>query len=517
MKKLLCIILSVLVLFSLSACKGEDNPPGNNDTPVTDASSSDEPVTDADSKENRHTLALPYSEKDSLNPYLAKTQINTQLSTLIYDSLYRLDSTYSPIALIAKNGTVDGKYLTVTLQKDIFFTDKSLLSSEDVVYSFNLAKQSSTYSSLLSGFASAVATDTYVVRFELEKTDVYACNCLTFPIIREGDGESAKPKGSGRYYLAGSSLKYNPSHFSGKAPKIKTVSLFDIKDNAAAMGALQIGNIRFFFSDSAETPLDRVSANYKPVILNSLVFLSFNSSDKLLKSSVLRRIISLAVDKDEIAENAYRGYAEKTDTPFNPHWSEVSELKKPESITPLQVTEMLDENGYKYRNNSDLYRRDKKGNELSFTLVTNSDDSSRTEAASYIKSQLGAVGINIEVRELKYEKFLKAVKDRDFDMYLGEIRLCENMALSTFFTKNGSTSCGIKTGGACAAEYEKLLKGTASVPDFVDLFNTEMPFVPLCYRSGMAAISNELKDNVELNSNDLFANIYEWQFDSQHE
>lgn len=47
-------------------------------------------------------LTLCYSSEDSLNPYKAKTMVNLQLSTLLYDSLTLLDTQWQPAAVFGR-------------------------------------------------------------------------------------------------------------------------------------------------------------------------------------------------------------------------------------------------------------------------------------------------------------------------------------------------------------------------------------------------------------------------------
>ena len=69
--------------------------------------------------------------------------------------------------------------------KNTVFTDGSPLTANDVVYSYNLARASSTiYASNLYEVSSVAAADTYTVVFNLTRHDPFFVKLLDFPILK---------------------------------------------------------------------------------------------------------------------------------------------------------------------------------------------------------------------------------------------------------------------------------------------------------------------------------------------
>ncbi|MEI6580507.1 MAG: ABC transporter substrate-binding protein, partial [Eubacteriales bacterium] len=146
-------------------------------------------------------LKLPYSKAEVLNPFEMKSMINRQLSALIYDSLFRVDSAWKPLPVIAKSYKTDGLKITVSIKTGLKFSDGSALDADDIVYSFTQARTSPAFAEHLSNFQSASRfSDTGVV-FTLKSADPYAVNCLDFAVIKYYD-KSDSPLGSGRYRLS---------------------------------------------------------------------------------------------------------------------------------------------------------------------------------------------------------------------------------------------------------------------------------------------------------------------------
>lgn len=512
MKKVFSLILAMLMLVGLVGCTGDNGGDGETE-PVSDSqqtSENNKSETVADAVKNT-TLTLPYSAADGVDPYTLETEINSNLITLLYDSLYRLDDSFSPVELLADKGEVTSETVTVKIKSGVEFSDSSSLSVDDVIYSFGLAKKSDGYSRQLENISSAYAADSKTVVFKLASPDIYSLGCLTFPIVKSGSADGKKAVGSGRYYLSSGSLKVNKNHVSGKKASISKISLYDIKNSDSEFGAFRIGELSFAYKSLSDCKTERVTASINSVELNNLVFIGMKTKSGLLKDGKLRRIISYAVDRADIADTAFNGYATAAETPFNPMWKAVTE-QEAKAYTAKEIADMLDENGYAYQNNTDKHRKNKSGQELVLTLAVNKNNVFKLQTAELIKSKLKTVGVDIEIVELSQSELKKAARQNKYDMYIGEIKLCGNMSLSPFFKTGGSAANGINKKLTCISKYNELLSGKIKIDEFIESFNDDTPFVPLCYRKGFAAVSNSLEDNVKLCEGDLYMNIYEWKF-----
>ena len=171
-KRISAVFIAVFLVFNIVGCNG------------TVADNSSETSSVVESVNRKNYLTLLYSMSDSFNPYTVKTAINRQLCQLIYEPLVKLNNNFEPIYCIAKEVTVEGAVCTVKLNNHIF-SDGSTVTADDVVYSYNLAKNSATaYSAKLYEVKSASAVDSATVVFNLIKVDPYFINILTFPIIK---------------------------------------------------------------------------------------------------------------------------------------------------------------------------------------------------------------------------------------------------------------------------------------------------------------------------------------------
>ena len=188
---------------------------------------------------NIGSINLLYNKSDSFNPYTAVTGNNRNLCSLIFESLIKTDNNFNPILKLASDVDLDGEKCTVTLI-DTVFSDGTALTADDVIYSFNAAKNSSgLYASHLYEVTSASALSSNTVVFDLSRKDPYFKNLLDFPIFKAGsdkmtntDGVLTPPVGCGRYIPSedGTKLILNENYY-GKKGAIKEINLIHAPDD----------------------------------------------------------------------------------------------------------------------------------------------------------------------------------------------------------------------------------------------------------------------------------------------
>lgn len=493
-QRLLAILLLISLLAALAACGGNDDI-----TESTDPSTSGADTTAAkDLPLVESTCKLPYSKADTLDPYQCKTMINQQLSSLLYDSLFRLDAQYRPNRLLASNYTVAGKTLSVTLVSDRSFSDGSKITAADVVAAFNLAKNSPHYKEQLSNVQTATAKGN-VITFTLKAEDPYAVSCLDFAIgkVRKG----AIPLGSGRYVLkeeAHSVRLQANTKYPDFSPRLATLALVDATDSSALPNSIAIGNVSFAYDDLSDGKYQRVSASMSEVGMNNLIYLVCNSRRTMTSKPEFRQAVNLLLDREKVAQSAFQNHARATAAPWNPDWFAVK--GKTMAILPDATT------AAKLLKAAGVTAKD------SYTLLVNQDNTFKLAAANLIATQLKAGGINVKVDAQANNAYRSSVQNGSYDLYLGEVRLTYNMDLSPLLQSGGNVSYGISAGNAAAQAYTKFCAGEITIDVFWESFQEDLPFLPLCYRNAIALYSRSMKISDSMHETDLFSGIADWAF-----
>ncbi len=505
-KRIAALLLCVVLLISLIGCGKQNEVPEDN-------------FDEGQSMYVGDGISLACNTADSFNPYKAATGLNRLLCTLLYDTLVQVDNEYKAVNVLADSVTVDGKVCTVKL-KTALFSDGTQVTAQDVAYSFNLAKGSPNYSAKLSGISLQTPNDTKTLIFVGDKNDAYAANLLTFPIIKREsdllvnqDNVELPPIGSGRYVIdsAFTSLNANEKYHLG-ATKLKTVKLINTPDEEALSHAIEIGAVDMYYTDLSDCNILRMSGERVNTELNNLVYIGVNLNKSILQSDYMRHGLSAALNRKKICEDAYYNNAVPATGVFNPAWKAV------EGIQSIQITgksEISIENfgkiGYNKKNNEGFFVN-ASNHVIELRLLVNKENTFRTNAAQLIASQLAQVGIKINIESVPYNQYVARLKAGQFDLYLAEVNINANMDLTQLLCTGGTAAYGIPAANsgdnADTVSLEQIVhgfyNGDNTVSDIAAMAVSELPIIPVCYRTGILFCSNEIANPFVNSSNDIY-------------
>ena len=459
------LLLCAALLLTASACGG-----GSGEEQL----STTEPASEiADAQIRYNDLRLPYARSDSLDPFEAKSTINRQLMTLLFDGLFTVDEDFEARPVLAKEYSTDGQSVTVSVNSDVRFHDGSVLTAADVLYSFRLAKESPAYKARLKHFESASGTELDAILFLMNDCDPYAAACLDFPIIKSGTGaedrklaekaareaaeaageeyhksaEKQTPVGTGRYVLSYAEGESDPiltafnERYKGFYPSLSTIHLVNVTDSSALFYSLEIGNISFAFDDLSGGKYTRVNADISEYPMNNLIYLGINQDNPALAQSAVRRAIRDAIDLEDILNVAFQGHAAITHTPVNPCWTVAAEYESAYTREEQPTLEIFKQIGFDKVNSYGV--RNNGRQTLAFTLLVAEGNGFKEMAAQRIAARLGMFDVKVTIRTLPKEEFLNAVELGKFDLYVGEVNLSANMDLGVFFGGGGAAAHGI--------------------------------------------------------------------------
>ena len=131
------------------------------------------------------------------------------------------------------------------------------------------------------------------------------------------------------------------------------------------------------------------------------------------------------------------------------------------------------------------------------------------QAAQAVAEGLKIAGISIEIEAVPRAEYQARLAEGKFDLYLGEIRLTADHSLRPLL-RGGDASFGISQKGKAAASYRAYLGGTATLAEFLTVFGEEMPYLPLCWRSGLAAYHRGIT-TVTPSAYDPYGGLAEWK------
>lgn len=506
MKRVLCLVSSLLLTLFFVGCHTV-TPPASDTTP-----------TDPDGTTVK-TLCLAYNREDTLDPFSASTQLNLCLSSLLYEPLLRPGADFAPVLVLAQSAEqTDSTHIAVTLRKGAAFSDGTAVTADDVIFSFNKAKASANYKVALANVQSASAKRG-VITFTLSSADPNGSYNLYFPIIKRSTDTSAAATaavGSGPYVFNadGQKLTANTKNAAGAAAQNKEIQLLSLMVNDAVLQNLENGSIHYMFNDLSDGDIPRTSAKDTAVDLPQLVYLGVNSSRAALAAPAVRQALSAAIDRTALAASSYAGRALPATTPFHPKWKpavglsafsagseagKVNALLQAAQTVPTTTAATGAAGATTAATTVATTAKTKAATSAAETAMTTSvkdtpltllyagGNRCREALVKALVQQLHQAGFQVTAKPTGFDDYKAQLSAGNYDLYVGEIRLTPSMNLFVFLRAGGAAAFGVNSAGEAAQTYAAYRAGEKTAAEFVEAFSRDMPYIPLCYRQGMAA------------------------------
>jgi len=459
-----CILVLGLTV-SLSACDQPAAPP--------DLSVSQPDVSQSEPADTL-PLTLAIYENQSLHPILSNDRVNLTLAPLIYEALFQLDPSFTPHKQLCEQFTRDdtGLIWTITLRRDAVFSDGTPLTAAHVVRSLELARSpASRYAGRFSSVSAISAVGDYELTITLSRPNTALSALLDIPIVL---GDGPRPLGTGPYALTQG--EDNELSLVPRSGASATIPLTTVTRTRELTAAFERGDLSVICTDPSGTDSPAYSGTYRTVDYDttSLVYLGFNTGRSSFSSASDRTAAAAALDRGSLVSAAWSGHAQPTTLPFHPASPLYDESIARQFPTPDTAQDLI--------SRSKLSSR-------AFTLIVNTENSSRVSAAHLIARQLEQAGVNVNVSPLPWADYLSALSKGLFDLYLGEVALTADFDLTDLISSGGTLNYSRWR----STRADELLRVFLSVPEqarpqaasqLSSYLAEQMPIVPLCFKRG---------------------------------
>ena len=302
----------------------------------------------------------------------------------------------------------DGLTWQVTIRNDVKFTDGEPLTAEDVAFTYNTVKETSSVNDFTMLDHAEAADDTTVIFHMTRPFSIWPYTMAEVGILPEHAYDSAtygtEPVGSGRYILKqwdkGQQviLEANPDYY-GESPKMKQVTILFMEEDAA-----------FLAAQSGQVDLAYTSATYSEEEVEGYTLAAYESVDNrglnlpaipettdsegravgndFTSDVLVRRAINIGVDRQEMIDHVLNGYGSPAYSVCDqlPWYNEASEV----SYDPEGAAALLDEAGWVLGEDG---VREKDGVQAKMNLLYSNGDSVRQALAADFADQMEELGI----------------------------------------------------------------------------------------------------------------------------
>lgn len=447
-----------------------------------------------------------------LNPLQPIEREFMSLTALMYEPLVVLDDDYLPKPHLAERWehTGDGGTWTFTLREGLVFHDGSPLTSADVAATVNeilrLANDEGNankgaYSTLKYFINKVTVVDERTVSFTTGRKNFGFLYAMNFPILPQGEVQLDRPQGSGPYRVEQFMpadyiwLSVNSLWWGGK-PAITEISAMFHATNRELISSYEYNRVDAILTRSMTAAQYRSSITSLNLGYRTKQFeaLMLNRRSYELEDVRVRKAIRAALNLDAIAQNAYMGMVQRTDTPL-PSGTWMYQADEGIFRQDLELANrLLDEAGWIDTDGDGLRDMVHKGSRVNLSLrfyaYEEQDNSVRANAAAQIVAHLAAVGIEARLSVFSFKEAKEKLEAGSYDLALVSFNMDETPDPG-FLLMSGNTGNYARYN---SKEMDKLFSElrTSLTKDAYQnklyqiqaLYAEDCPFISLYYRSG---------------------------------
>lgn len=313
----------------------------------------------------------------------------------------------------------DGLTWTVTIRDDVYFTDGDPLTAEDVAFTYNTVKESSSVNDFTMLDQAQALDDTTVVFTMNRPFSIWPYTMAVVGIVPAHAYDPAtygtNPIGSGRYILKqwdrGQQviLEANPDYY-GEKPAMEQVTILFMEEDAAFLAA-QAGQVDVAYTSatySMETVEGYSLASYASVDNRGFNLPAIPAGEvnengvpvgnDFTSDVLVRRALNIGVDRQEMIDNVLNGYGTPAYSVCDqmPWYNEDSQV----AYDPEGAAALLDEAGWLLGEDG---IRKKDGKQAELVLLYSQGDSVRQALAVDFANQMEELGIVCSVEGVGWD------------------------------------------------------------------------------------------------------------------
>jgi peptide/nickel transport system substrate-binding protein len=492
-------------------------------------------------KNRKDTLIVgTTAPKGDFAPIYSSTTYDSDVCDLLFDTLISNDEAGDYHANMATwDVSKDGKTYTFHLKEGIKFSDGSEMTAEDVAFTFtaicdpkydglrvdavnNLVGYDEYHDGDATGVSGIKVIDPYTISFAEKEVNAAAIEHYIYGIMpkahynfEKGDWKHVKdmllqPIGSGQYilkdYKAGQSISFeaNPNYWKGE-PKIKNV-IMKVTNADTVIQELKTGGVDIDRITIRPKHLDMVkSAGFLDVQYyddNGYGYIGLNHRLDMFKDKKVRQALMYGLNRQGFLDTYYKGYAKTCNAPISQRSWAYYEDVNPYEYNLEKANQLLDEAGWKLKDDGFRYKDGKK-----FTIhwMTVANNKYVETLIPIVKENWTQIGVEVIPELMEFGTLCEKVYDKqEFEMYDMAWNLSIDPDPSGIFGKDQTELGGSNAVCWVNEESQKLMDEGLSVLDrekrkeiyqkWCHIANEELPYLYIGINKDGVAVSSRVKN-----------------------
>jgi len=536
-KKVLALILTAAMVVGLAACGGSTSNDAASTTDETTTESSDNQAadettdaTEATASTGEKILSVQVGpDPETIDPALNSAVDGGNMLLHSFECLLAVDENGQLVPGQAESWETseDGLTWTFHLRDGLKWSDGSDLTANDFVYSWKrvcdpmvAAPYADTVLSMVAGYDKAIEgdLDALQVAAQDDNTLVVTLNApcsyfgslaafATLSPVQEatveanGDAWATSAEtyiSNGPFYVSewvpGSyiMMSKNPYYWNADAIKLDGIKWNLIEDSNAAYSAYQTGEVLMIKDvPTEEIPSLKDNADFHVDPIIGTYYISMNLERDAFKDARVRKALSLAIDRDYVANTLMQGTYSPADNFMGPGWIDMDGKQFKDNANGGQS--YIDVNNYE----ADLEEAKQlladagypDGEGFPTISYTTNDAGYHKVVAEYVQQAWAQLGIDLQVDIVEWASFTPMRRNGDFDVarngWVGDYSDPSNM-LDLFLSTNGNNDGKFNNADYDAAIYRSRetldpTERSKALHDAEDILMEETGCIPVAY------------------------------------
>jgi peptide/nickel transport system substrate-binding protein len=484
------------------------------------------------------------SEPKTFNPLLVTDDASDTIRYLtggVLVRVNRLTQKLEPELASSWQVGKDGRSITFTLRRNVYFSDGSRFSTDDVAFTIRQMMDPNLHSPTADAFGSGsgevgikvIAPDKVVVTFPRPLTGLDRL----FDEVAIMSAKSPKKEMAvlGPFYVAdykgGSSLllKRNPNYWKKDGsghflPYLESIHL-DIQSNRD-IEAMRFRRGEIDLINSIDTEFYDHLAESSPALVRDMgpsldsEQMWFNQvatapipayKRDWFRSQNFRRAVSEAINRDDLARVVFGTHARPAMGPVSPaNLAWFNNRLTPIPFDTAGALHRLEQDGFRLVNGE---LRDREGHVVEFSIVTNSGNKYRERMAAMIQQDLLTIGMKVNVVTLDFPSLIERItQSYNYEaalLGLVNVGLDPNEQMNLWLSSGDNHQWDPKQKSpqtAWEAEIDDLMREQSSSVEFAkrkaafdrvqQIVADQVPFIYLINKNALAAVSTSVQGEI---------------------
>ncbi len=411
-----------------------------------------------------------------INPVLAVTRADKDLSMLVYGGLMHLGENGVLLPNIAESVTVseDGLTYNVLLKQNINFHDEIKLTAEDILFTVSRIQDPLIASPLRASFDGVTVEKIgdYELNFILPEPYAPFIENLTFGILPQHKWKDAgaeefpysqhnsEPIGSGPYIVTnivrnafGIPEKYTLKAFESYhlgTPKIETVELHFFSTEEDLIESFKKGTVQGIVGIDSKSleKYDLHEATHHieriPLPRTFALFINQNKSPAL-RDPAARKALDIALNRQTLIDTVLLGYGNSLTSPMPVGFGTIVATSSGSTASIDAARAILRDGGWELNPETQIWEKDidKTRTSLSFSIATANTDSFET-TAEFLRDTWKTLGAEVSIKQFEQSDLAQSViRPRDYETLLFGTQLGRSLDFYSFWHSSQRNDPGL--------------------------------------------------------------------------